>query len=472
MIARMEKIPVTPSSHPFAHAAVRCRFDELDYAEDEFFLYGTANVYEEDAQGAASILYADAPYVNRLLVRRPKDPGRFSGNVVVEILNPSARYDIDRIWVETWRYMVRHGDIYIGITAKSDVLDSLYRFDPQRYAPISWKNPLPGRPLPKPGIFPVLPEYENGLFWDMLTDLAVAIRTDNDVNPIAAYAKPYVYLAGWSQCGGFMTRYRETFAGAASARLGASIFDGYFHAGAGSARAPINSFAQSEWFWTTRENFTGMIVSAEPYMVLNTETETPHTRWKGDCDLPHAKFRIYDIAGSSHDSKYNLLDYYANDGDLKKIGGEQPFYGIEPYPQDYPYEYLFAAALRNLFVWVREGVPAPASLQVEKFEGGESKKDALGNTIGGLRSPFIDLPTCVYSKYCTLKEDPTRRRDFWGHVEPFSPALLKSLYGSVEHYEELVAFRTDELIAKGYLLPWDREEIIHDAVAFAKERGL
>ena len=70
------------------------------------------------------------PYVNRVLVRRPQNKSRFSGNVVVEILNPSARVDIDRIWVETWRFMVRNGDIYIGITAKGDVLDALYRIDP------------------------------------------------------------------------------------------------------------------------------------------------------------------------------------------------------------------------------------------------------------------------------------------------------------------------------------------------------
>lgn len=472
MIESIEKIPVTKESHPFAHAAPRCRFSQIGYAEDEYFLHGTANVYEEDGSGGVHVLYPDAPYINRMLVRRPVDPARFSGNVVVEILNPSALYDIDRMWVEAWQYFVRHGDIYIGITAKSDVLDTLYRIDPQRYATISWKNPLPGRTMPEHQIFPTSPEYENGLFWDMLTDLAMALRQNCAVNPIREYGKNYVYLTGWSQCGGFMVRYRENFADAASQKQGAPIFDGYLEAGSGSTPAPINTFAAGGDFWASRENFTGVIPSPEPYLVLNTETETPYTRWKGDSDEQYARFRVYEIAGSSHDSKYNLLDYYAEDDDPARVGRAQPYYGVEKYPIDYPYEYVFAAAFRNLFLWVREGIPAPTSRKVERLANGQSKKDAFGNTRGGVRTPFLDLPTCVYSKYCTLKTDPTIQRDFWGHMEPFSAAFLTELYGTLAHYRELVRTRTEELICQGYLLPCDCESILEKASEFAAARGL
>ncbi len=472
MINQVEYIPVTSDSHPFARAELACKLSEKGYLEDEYFISGTANVYEEDEAGNPKVLYDSAPYVNRILVRRPEDVSKFSGNVVVEILNPSARIDIDRVWVETWRFMVRNGDIYIGITAKSDVLDALYKVDPKRYERISWKNPLPGRPLPKPGLFPVLEEYENGLFWDMLSDLAVLLKQGGQSSPLQEYGKLTLFLAGWSQCGGFITRYRETFADAVSEKLGEPVFDGYYHSGAGASRAPINSFAESESFWEARQGFKGYIESKEPFMVINTETETPFTRWGGDMDKAWTKFRVYEIAGSSHDSKYNLIDYYETDTDLQKLGRGQPFYGIEPYPLDYPYEYQFSAALRNLYVWVREGVPAPASRKVDRLPDGQSPKDAFGNTTGGLRMPFIDYPTCLYSKYCTLKEDPTKTRDFWGHVEPFSADFLNTLYGSLDKYRSLVTTNTDDLIAEGYLLQMDRDDIIADAVARAKERGL
>ena len=115
---------------------------------------------------------------------------------------------------------------------------------------------------------------------------------------------------------------------------------------------------------------------------------------------------------------------------------------------------------------------APASRKVDRLPDGQSPKDAFGNTTGGLRMPFIDYPTCLYSKYCTLKEDPTKTRDFWGHVEPFSADFLNTLYGSLDKYRSLVTTNTDDLIAEGYLLQMDSDDIIADAVARAKERGL
>jgi hypothetical protein len=117
-------------------------------------------------------------------------------------------------------------------------------------------------------------------------------------------------------------------------------------------------------------------------------------------------------------------------------------------------------------------VPPPPSLKVDRLADGESRKDAFGNTSGGVRSPFIDLPTCLYSKYCTLKDEPGKTRDFWGHVVPFEPPVLKALYSSLDNYRNLVAQRTDEIICRGYLLAADREHIIRDAVNFARKRGL
>lgn len=100
MITEMKKIPITEESRPFATALKVCPLETLGYVEEEFFQTGTANVYRE-GEGAPVVEIADAPYTTRLLVRRPRDPEKFSGNVVVEILNASAMMDIDRIWVNT-----------------------------------------------------------------------------------------------------------------------------------------------------------------------------------------------------------------------------------------------------------------------------------------------------------------------------------------------------------------------------------
>ena len=192
MITQMQLIPVAEGKHPFASAAEKCCFTEIGYVEDEYFMSGTANVYEEDAFQNPKVAIADAPYTTRLLVRRPARMEKFSGNIVIEVLNATAMIDIDRMWVDTWRFFTRNGDIYIGITSKGQVVDALKRFDPERYAAINWDNPDRSRtPIAEikdnPMLF--LEEYESGLFWDMLIDLARLLRKDGEENPLAGYGR-------------------------------------------------------------------------------------------------------------------------------------------------------------------------------------------------------------------------------------------------------------------------------------------
>ena len=104
MITKMCLVPVAEGEHPFASAAEKCCFDEIGYVEDEYFMSGTANVYDEDAFQNPRIAIPDVPYTTRLLVRRPADKKRFSGNIVIEVLNATAMIDIDRMWVDTWRF--------------------------------------------------------------------------------------------------------------------------------------------------------------------------------------------------------------------------------------------------------------------------------------------------------------------------------------------------------------------------------
>ena len=135
---------------------------------------------------------ADAPYSNRIVVRAPKDPAQASGNVVVEIINPTSFMEIERMWILGYGEFVRSGDIYVGITSKPNTISKLKEFNPDRYAFMSWANPTPERPfdydpaeLERGGALPDMDiSYETGLFWDMLTDLAWLLREDSDLNPI------------------------------------------------------------------------------------------------------------------------------------------------------------------------------------------------------------------------------------------------------------------------------------------------
>ena len=99
-----------------------------------------------------------------------------------------------------------------------------------------------------------------------------------------------------------------------------------------------------------------------------------------------------------------------------------------------------------------------------------NKKDAFGNALGGIRYPTADCPTASYQSY-TDRADGNIQMMF-GTAKPFSPELLKSLYGSLAHYKELVEQSTDSAISKGFVLQEDRQEMIDYSVELAARRGL
>jgi hypothetical protein len=87
-------IPVTAASYPFlgtGHTLNPIDFTKAGYVEEEFFLSGNANVYEWSAEGSLTVKTEMAPYTTRILVRRPAQASRFSGNVVVEPFMPARR---------------------------------------------------------------------------------------------------------------------------------------------------------------------------------------------------------------------------------------------------------------------------------------------------------------------------------------------------------------------------------------------
>lgn len=86
MITKIEEIPVSENSYPFASAQKLCALDKKGYIEKEYYMHGTANIYQSaDELGNVEVKRKDVPYVNRFIVRLPKKAAGCSGNVVVEM---------------------------------------------------------------------------------------------------------------------------------------------------------------------------------------------------------------------------------------------------------------------------------------------------------------------------------------------------------------------------------------------------
>ncbi|MCL2866317.1 MAG: alpha/beta hydrolase domain-containing protein [Clostridia bacterium] len=466
MIEKLWQVPCTEVSHPYLQAGFRCEFAKNGYVEDEYFFSGTANVYAEEPEGTAKIIYERAPYCTRFLLRRPEDTRQFSGNVVLEVLNATANMDIDRIWVNSWKYFTRNGDIYVGITSKSSVLGTLMAADAGRYAPLCWDNPLPQREKPKQmNMFGFDERYEWGLFWDMLTDLASALRSSDGI--LQPYGTSRVYLTGWSQSAGYLSRMVHTFPDKAYA-----LFDGFMAAGGGGWMQPLNAYEPMN----TPKMFAGgkaptvSMHAAKPYIALNTQSEMNWVNFAGDSHCPGALFRVYEIAGGSHDTKYSLIDYYQEDIDTIRIGRMPKFEGTDGEPSDYPYEPLFNAAWRNLFVWVRDDVPAPCAPRLERDADAKPVNDLLGHAMGGLRTAALRYPTVRYFTYSTLPNGV--KNPLWGHIEPIAPSTLEELYGTLDQYRQLVAADCARRVASGFMLTEDVDDLVNRLVSLADKRGL
>ncbi len=482
MLKEVKQIPITPDSHPFITAVNACEFEKNGYLEDEYFLTGTANIYEEDSSGVLTVSTPDAPYTTRILVRRPAELSRFSGNVVIEVLNSSANYDIDRDWQMMWRHIIRHGDIYIGISSKGHVVDALKRFDPVRYAPINWANPTPDRPAPEnANPFSFLKEYESGLFWDILVDFAKALRTDAPLNPIREYGKNWLYLVGWSQSGGYLARILNSFAYLPENCKDGPLFDGYLNTGSGAGNAPINSYRATWRMGWGGTPSSRILRSKEPCIAVNTESENRSTFWYGDFDEPNCKFRTWQIPCSSHDTEYTLIRYYdAMMDDMRRANTIQSWEGYLGEPMNTPYEPIFCAALQALYNWVREGVPAPHAPKIKTemtYEPTDktgalvaNRKDIFGNALGGIRYPTADCPTATYQSYSDRKDGSIQM--MFGQCTPFSPALLQAIYGDLENYRRLVEQSADSAVAKGFVLKEDRDWLVDRTCEIAAARGL
>lgn len=488
MITAMRLVPATENSKPFIAAAERCHFNELGYVEDEYFMTGTANVYEDDEEKQVTPICMDAPYTTRLMIRRPESIEKFSGNVVIEIVNSTADFDLDRMWISSWPFFTRNGDIYIGISSKGHTVDALKTYDPERYTPINWDNPMPDREIPEEvknikGVAGYLSQYELGLFWDMLVDLAKLLRKDSEFNPIRQYGKRFLYLTGWSQSTMYINRMHVSFSYRPENCSEGPLFDGYLSAGGNASIAPISNTQRLIFAGKgLRSSVTGC---PEPFMYINTDGETNGAFWYGDFDEPDFKFRTWQLAGTSHDTRYSLLEYYGKE-DLDMLINRlcrcnNRYVGDKGEALEVFYDPVFNAAFKALYFWVREDIPAPHAPKIESNIGkvltndlagalAYSLTDAFGNTRGGIRMPSVTYPTASYTSYSEDKDGNIIGT--FGAAFPFSAGLIKEIYGSLAHYRELLNAEYDRLQTKGWVLKEDKDSFLEYTLHIAQERGL
>jgi Alpha/beta hydrolase domain len=453
-------IAQSEASHAFGGAAYALRPEDLHsqgYVEEEYFVSGKANVYDWPATGAV-VRTPDAPYTTRVLVRRPASKAKFSGRVIVEMMNPSNLFDLNIGWAIQHDEIIRSGDAWVAFTAKPIAVVTLKTFDPKRYALLSWKNPLAvDDPRNCAVSGDTTKETENGLVWDMHTQIAQWIRSGDTSNPFryggSSTAARRLYAWGYSQTGGFLFTYINAIQPLVAAKFGKPVFDAYIVAQL-TGPSPISQCAERIPAGDPRRP----IRNAGMTPVVHIMSQSDYLGWapnrREDSDMLGDQYRHYDLAGAGHATPDELW-YAARSEDIVKGGRVPPAVNCDQGPRSrFPSSVPFNAIYHNLKDWTEKGVAPPPSQNIEVADG-KGVLDANGNVKGGMRTPFLDVPTSVWSgnstgqSFCRIA----------GNEQPFPKEKLAALYASQQAYEAAVAKDVDALVQQRFIMKPDGEAL-------------
>jgi hypothetical protein len=420
----------------------------LGYRADEFFVAGTAASFAADQL---------ADYKTRIVVLRPTDDAAWNGTAIVEWLNVSGGVDAPAVWFMAHREIARTGYAYVVVSAQRVGIEgglslvgdaSLKKLDPQRYSELS-----------HPG---------DAYAYDIFTQVGRAVRAGT----IDGLTPKVVLAAGESQSATFLTTYVN------DVDPDAAVFDGFLiHSRFGSA-APLDGTSlldESGAFHAVPVPFRADL--RVPVLTVITETDLLGARLLGyrHARVPDTEhLRVWEIPGSAHADNYTIrvgfidngtapLDQiaaaYAPTDDL--MGQKLPHF-INFAPQ---HHYVLQAAIAQLHTWVRTGRPAPSAPRIELTDNDpvETVLDSNGLAVGGLRTPWVDVPTARTSG---ASAGDNVLLAIFGSGEPLDAETLAALYpGGGAEYLQRFTVALDQAIAGGFLLAADRTEILELAAA-------
>lgn len=438
---------------------------DVGYRATEFFVAGTATSYapvsalESDGRWSVTTS-ATADYTTRVVALTPADPARFNGTVLVEWLNVSGGLDAPAVWMMAHREIIRAGYAYIAVSAQRVGIDggasllgvdmSLKSQDPTRYAP-----------LHHPG---------DAFSYDIFSQIGGLIKSPRGAALLGDQPARHVIALGESQSAMFLTTYVNAVDPLAA------VYDGFFvHSRFGPA-APLDGSSIFDGTGTPQAVAFRPDLRV-PLLTIITETDLfggaregyyfarqPDNQW----------LRVWEIPGAAHADNYTIQVAPIDSGSAplthlvaayaptNVLLGQRFSHNINFAPQ---HHYVVQAALAALNTWVDTGAPAPsaAPMQVRDAYGPLPVPDANGLALGGVRTPWVDVPVARTSG---LGGDGGVMAGLFGSGELFDADTLRRLYpGGMAQYLERFAAALDASISSGFILAADRAEILELAAA-------
>ena len=359
------------------------------------------------------------PYTSRIVVRKPVDMSRFSGLVLVEAMHGSGAAHMFE-FTSTYTMSSNHAAVEILTTSPMQFVE----LNEARYKPL---------------------QIANGQANDILAQAGALIRAGA---PLGGTAARRLVLAGTSQTAGILINYLPAHMVYRTPQM-QRIYDGFMPTSNGATIQDIDV----------------------PIVHLPTmhEVSAANITRRQDSDEPGKQYRLYEFSGIAHVDTRDSVRFKPNPC-------AQPV-------STFPLQAYYAVGLHHLLQWVDKGVVPPRAdriwLDRNESDGSPMALDEHGNPRGGIRNPYVDVPTAKYvirpAAANPLPPNPpawiaargaqgaTQMCNLGSAQVVMSAAKLKELYKTKSNYLSLVERRLNELEKAGWSLPVYREWILGDA---------
>jgi hypothetical protein len=415
---------------------------KANYVEDEFYVSGKANRYRlRDLMGAAQLIDKDHPYLTRVLVRRPADPKRFNGTVVVEWLNVSLGHDVDFVYGSLRELVTREGYAWVGVSAQHVGVEGLVKWNPDRYGKLSVAasniDPADGKELDPPG------RGAGGdvLGWDIFSQIGKTIS--DSASPLLGGLKAKrLIAAGESQSSFRLGMYHNSIHPMHRVYDGFLLYD----------RGP--DFALRTDLGTKLVSFGSEFLNF--FLKGSPQPDSADQRW-------------WEVPGSAHVSLEEIDTYidpqFLRDASLKDTNGastsltafESDGCATTPVWSRVPNGDIMKAALKGLNTWLVDGIAPPSVPRLATDGNKQLVRDAEGRVAGGIRTAAYDAPRANNGAYgtgkCTLA----------GYHLDFTPKQMCQRYGRHADYVARVQSIVDANVRDRVLLPEEAEKTVNEA---------
>jgi hypothetical protein len=409
------------------------------YVEQEFFASGTAAAFKArsvPSDGRWAITQAStAPYKTRIIVRRPANPARFNGTVVVEWMNETAGESAPD-WDLLNPMLISDGYAYVAVAAQSLGVNggtALLGTGSGKTVGLIQSEPARYGSLHQPGDQYAL---------DIFAQIGRALRVTRPA-ALGGLKPHHVVATGESQSAFYLT----TFADALQPRTNA--FDGIFIHSRGAGGASLSGVAlHSSQVPSNLRIRTDLNV---PVFMFETQTDLIGLGYAAAQQPNTDKIRTWEAAGTSHADAYIL-----GSNNASGLGCTNPI-------NNGPQHEVVQAAFVAFDKWVVGGrlPPSPLPFRLAHTAPPALALDKYGNVIGGVRSPAVDVPVSTLSGAAPVGSSVIC--SLFGSSRVFSPSQLLSLYGTKTAYLKEYKASLNKAITMGFILPADRTPLLAQA---------